>query len=47
MGREKMVRLSENEHERLSNYRQQQYGTAEIPFGVVIDNLIDESGCDA
>lgn len=41
--REKRIRLSEAEHARLAEYRQERYGTSEIPFGVVIDDLIDQA----
>ena len=41
MARDKKIRLSDEEHNRLSEYRQQRYGTDEVPFGVVVDDLID------
>lgn len=43
MVREKKVRLSDEEHQRLSEYRQDEYGTEEIPFGVVISDLLDKA----
>lgn len=41
MSRDKTVALSDNEKERLDGVRQEIYGTDEVPYGVVITDLID------
>lgn len=48
MAREKYVRLSECEHEQLESYRQQEYGTEDLPYGVVIRDLVQlAQECDS
>lgn len=42
MAREERIRLSEGEHQRLTEYRNKEYGTDQIPFGVVVTDLLDK-----
>lgn len=46
MVRDKKIRLSDEEHQRLTEYRRRQYGTDGIPFGVVVSDLLDKAEGD-
>jgi len=41
MAREQKIRLSDGEKEELDRIRQQVYDTDEVPYGAVVQHLID------